>query len=116
VNNFQHAREEIAEKLTAEGMEVTLDPRGQPPMVLVDAPSLVARSNAGATWEVTIPVRIIHPPPGNTEALAWLLDQLASALSAVPGDDARSTTYSLNDKDHPAYSFDVVSTLLTPCS
>ena len=116
MNSFQALREEIAEKLTAGGLEVTLDPRGQVPMVLVDAPSVVARSNAGATWDVTIPIRVIHPPPGNTEALAWLLDQLALALSAVEGQDARSTTYSLNDKEHPAYSFDVSTTMITPCS
>lgn len=116
MSNFQHLREEIAERLTAAGLtEVTLDPRGQAPMVLVDAPSSVTRTNAGATWDVTVPVRVIHPPPGNTEALTWLLDQLASALLAVGGDDARTTTYDLSDKAHPAYTFDVVETMVTPC-
>jgi hypothetical protein len=118
VSVFTEARNAIAATLTAAGVTgVSLDPRGQPPMVLVDAPSGVIPENTGTTWLLTIPVRLIYPPPGGTEALEWLLEALEPVLVALGPDEcsARAGTYSLNDKDHPAYHVEVTRQLITPC-
>lgn len=115
---FAEARNAVAATLTAGGVEhVSLDPRGQPPFVLVDAPSTVNPENGGMTWSLVIPVRIIASPPGNSEALDWMLTQLELALVALDPNDctARAGTYPLNDKDCPAYLAEVSRQIIVPC-
>jgi hypothetical protein len=116
VSVFDDVREEIKATLVAAGLtNVTLDPRGQPPMVLVDAPSLVETEHAGATWNVTVPVRLIHPPPGDAQSLSWLLAHLEPVLEALSATSARSGTYALNEKDHPAYTVTTDHQIVVPC-
>ena len=115
MNAFNTERETIAGKLTAAGaLNVTLDPRSPPPCILVDAPS-VDRTQGVGGWACTIPVRLLAPAPGNTDALTWLLDQLEvvlgvypSALPAFPG------TVTRNDADLPAYTVPVAVTVPNP--
>jgi hypothetical protein len=118
MSSFSEARNAVAATLTAAGVTpVSLDPRGQPPFVLVDAPSSVAPQNAGSTWNLAIPVRIIAAPPGNAEALDWMLEQLETVLVALDPNDctARAGTYPVNDKDCPAYLVDVSRQIIVPC-
>jgi hypothetical protein len=114
---FDDVREEIKATLETAGLtKVTLDPRGQPPMILVDAPSLVETEHAGATWTVTVPVRIIHPPPGDATALGWMLTQLEPVMLALGAASARSGTYALdNNKDQPAFTVTVDRQVIVPC-
>ena len=115
---FTQARAELKATLEAAGIDnVTLDPRLEPPGVLVDAPSSVEPANGGATWTLVIPVRLIAPPPGNADALDWLLATLEPVMVAIGIDEARARagTYSLNDKDCPAYSVEVSRVQIVPC-
>jgi hypothetical protein len=35
-------------------------------------------------WTATFPINVLHPPPGNAAALAWLLDQVEIILATFP--------------------------------
>jgi hypothetical protein len=107
VNAFTDARTELAGKLAAAGVTVSIDPRAVPPYVLVDVPTITAGQGRGG-WSATIPIRVVAAPPGTAAALEWLLDQtelvlrtLLTARDAVPG------TVDAAGKDCPAYTITV---------
>ena len=73
----------IAGKLTAAGVEnVTLDPRGSL-CVLVDLPEITGLEGVGG-WSATYTIKLIVAPPGDLDALGWLLDQLEPVLVTFP--------------------------------
>lgn len=115
MNVFQAEREAIAGKLTAAGVTgVTLDPRAPLPCVLVDAPTVDTSQGVGG-WRVTVPISIIAAPPGGTDALAWLLDQLEPVLAAYPGAvPATPGTVIRNDVDCPAYTVPIATDIANP--
>lgn len=115
MNVFQAEREAIAGKLTAAGVKpVTLDPRAPLPCVLVDVPSIDIGQGVGG-WRVTIPVKIIAAPPGGTDALAWLLDQLEPVLTTYPGAvPAAPGTIDRNGVDCPAYTVPIPANIANP--
>lgn len=116
VDAFTQARRDIADALTATGLvNVSLDPRLQPPGILVDAPSRIRTGNGGATWEAMFPVRVLTPPPGDAMALDHLLVRLDPVLQALGATaEALAGTYPLNDKDCPAYTVEITRTLVVP--
>ena len=111
-NVFQQAREDIAGKLSAAGVtNVTLDPRGQLPNVLVGLPSVVGTEGIGG-WAVSIPIEIATPPPGDLDAANWMLDALEPILVTLFGAPAEPRSLTRNGEDVPGY----VVTLLVSVS
>jgi len=76
------ARAGMAAAITAAGEPATLNPVGNPPMILVDAGTWESASGVGA-WDVSIPVRCIVPPPGDADALGALEAMVEHVLSAL---------------------------------
>jgi hypothetical protein len=114
MNVFDTDRAEIAGKLTANGVaNVTLDPRGQLPCVLVELPRVLGLQGVGG-WEVEQHIHLIAPPPGDRDALAWLLDQLELVLTTFYGAEAEPTTITRNDADCPAYVVRLTRSITSP--
>lgn len=103
MNTFDDVRQAMAGKLTAAGVAVTLDPAAVAPFVLVGAPTVNGAAGVGG-WESSVPVVIAATPPGNADALAWLLDQLELVLRTLGAASAVPGTYDVGGKDLPAYS------------
>lgn len=114
MNVFEAEREDIAGKLAANGVaNVTLDPRGQLPCVLVELPRVFGTEGVGG-WSVEFHIHIIASPPGDRDALTWLLDQLEAVLGAFYGAPAEPTTITRNDADCPAYVVRLMRSLTSP--
>jgi hypothetical protein len=114
VNVFEAEREAIAGKLTAGGVaNVTLDPRGQLPCVLVGLPRVIGPQGVGG-WGCEFPVEILTPPPGDRDAAGWLLDQLEAVLATFHGVPAEPTTVTRNDQDVPCYVVTLPRSLTSP--
>jgi len=114
MNVFDQVRADVAGKLAAAGLTPTLDPAATVPVVLVDAPTVDVSAGVGG-WRVTVPVRLVHGPPGDAAALAWLLDTLEVVLTVFPGAvPAAPGTYPRNETDCPAYTVPVVADVTNP--
>jgi hypothetical protein len=114
VNVFDTDREDVAGKLIAGGVaNVTLDPRGQLPCVLVELPRVSGSEGVGG-WQVELHVHIIANPPGDLDALGWLLDQLELVLVTFPGAETEPTTITRNDADCPAYVVRLTRSITSP--
>lgn len=102
---FTDARTAIAGKLTAAGVDgVTLDPAALAPFVLVDLATLDRAAGVGA-WGVSIPVKIVVPPPGDAAAAAALestLELVVRTLGFAPG--APGVYRGAGDKELPMYA------------
>lgn len=104
MNAFTTARETIAGKLTAAGVDgVTIDPAALAPFVLVDLVTVDRPSGVGA-WGATLPVKIVVPPPGDAAAAAALEATLELVLRTLGYAPASPTIYRAGDKEHPAYT------------
>jgi len=113
-NAFEFEREAIAGKLSANGVaNVTLDPRGQLPCVLVALPRVIGAQGIGG-WECEFPIQIITPPPGDLDAAQWLLTQLEAVLTTFPVALAEPTTIVRNDTDVPCYVVTLARSLISP--
>ncbi len=113
-NVFDETREQIAGKLSAAGVaNVTLDPRGQLPCVLVALPRVLGAEGIGG-WAVEFPIQLISPPPGDLDAAHWLLDQLEAVLGTYYGAPAEPTTIVRNDADCPAYIVTLLNSITSP--
>ena len=112
---FGDVRGDVAGKLTAAGVPaVTLDPRAPLPCVLVGPVTVDMQRGAGG-WASTVAVEIVHPPPGGTDALAWLEAALEAVLVACPAAvPAYPTTITRNDTEVPAYTLTVPVTVPNP--
>lgn len=114
MNVFQAERESIAGKLTAAGVAaVTLDPSAALPHVLVDLPRVTGSQGVGG-WSAEFRIQIAAPPPGDTVALAWMLDQLEPVLATLSTAYAEPQTVTRNDVDVPAYVVAVTRSLSNP--
>lgn len=114
MNVFQAEREAIAGKLTAAGVvNVTLDPGAQLPHVLVDLPRVTGSEGIGG-WSAEYRIQIAAPPPGDSAALAWMLDQLEPVLATLATAFAEPQTVTRFDVDVPAYVVAVTRSLSNP--
>lgn len=103
MNVFDDARSELAGKLTAAGLAATLDPAALPPFVLVDLPDGTETPFGIGGWPVTVPVKIVVPPPGDAAAGTALLDQLEVVWRTLGWAPAYPTTVTVGAADCPAY-------------
>lgn len=94
------ARLELVAKLAAAGIPATSDPAAVAPFVLVGPPVISKGAGIGG-WSVDYPVRVVHTPPGNADALEWQLDQVELVLRTLGPADAFPGTY--GDQALPAY-------------
>lgn len=110
--DFNGFRADLAGKLAATGLHVTLDPRNvTPPMVVVGLPEITGRLTA-CSVAVTVDVTPVAPPPGNQDAIGWLLDALATILDATAWESASPSSFSLSPtQDLPAYTVAVSATV-----
>lgn len=114
MNVFETDRQEVAAKLTAEGVaNVTTDPRGQLPCVLVELPHVFGPQGVGG-WQVELHVHLIAPSPGDLDAVNWLLDQLEHVLVTYPGAPAEPTTITRNGSDCPAFVVRLARNVTSP--
>ena len=117
MNVFDDARQTVAGKLAAAGVpSVTLDPTAVAPFVLVGVPDGPDAAGGGiGGWSSTdLSVIIAAVPPGNVEALAWLLDQLELVLRTLGSAPFYHGIYDVGGKDLPAYSSPIPSTSPIP--
>jgi len=102
-------REELVEALAATGLRVVTDVRNiNPPCVLVGVPFAIEA--AALDWcnvAMQYPVSVVAPPPGNDDAIAWLLDHLPAVMKAVSGTTADPTIIDVGDVQLPAYTTNV---------
>lgn len=94
----------VADKIAAEGVAATCDPRGAtPPCVLVEYPNLRFDVGCGATGEWTLIA--IAPGVANLDAVAALEPLLAACQAAVSVERADKVAYPLSPDNppHPAY-------------
>ena len=104
MSDIGDARETMAEKVAAAGLRAVLDPRElNVPCVLIGTPTIITREGFCAL-EAVIPVLAVAPPPGNADAVDWLLETvetlfgvLSDATQAVP------TTVTVAAVEAPAY-------------
>lgn len=105
---------ELVADLTAANLPVVSDPRNlRPPAILVDAPSVRALSLT--TLEITVPVVIVAPPPGNADAMLALVAMMDTVF-ALPIECTNMTAspgvYTIAGQELPCYS--VTITLYKP--
>jgi len=95
----------VVAAIEAAGVTVTTDPRNaRPPMVIVEPPSVTANQNT-LLAELTFPIIVAAPPPGNKDATAFLLDTVDDIIGALIGPTVGApTVYTIGNQDLPAYS------------
>ena len=103
---------ELVADLAAANLPVVSDPRNlRPPAILVDAPSVRALSLN--VLELTVPVVIVAPPPGNSDAMAALVTMMdtvfalpieCTSMTANPG------VYTIAGQELPCYSVSITLT------
>jgi hypothetical protein len=113
VSAFNDERTVIAEKLSAAGVAVSLDPRAVPPVVRVDAPAIVGTEGVGG-WRCEYPVHVLSTPPGDAAALDWMLEQLEAVLATFPGATAFPGTVDVSGVDVPAYTVTLTRSVQNP--
>jgi hypothetical protein len=108
-------REVIAGKLMAAGITVTaLDPTVVPPAVLIAAPTVTSSPMGIGGWTAAYPINVLHPPPGNAAALAWLLEQVEIILATLPGASATPVIIDHVGGDVPSYTVTVTRQIANP--
>lgn len=113
MSGFNDERAAIAGKLQAAGVTVSLDPRATPPIVRIDAPAVVGTEGVGG-WRCEYPVHILSTPPGNVEALDWMLEALEAVLTTFPGTTAYPGTVDVSGVDVPAYTVTLTRSVTNP--
>lgn len=104
MNPFGDTRAELAGKLTAGGVAgVTLDPAALPPFVLVDAAVGDRDPQGVGAWPVSIPIKIVEPPPGDAACLDRLEQTLTLVFRALGRAPFNPYTYRAGDRELPAY-------------
>jgi len=103
---------ELVTDLEAANLPVVSDPRNlRPPAILVDAPSIRALSLN--VLELTVPVVIVAPPPGNADAMAALVAMMDTVF-ALPIECtnmvANPGVYSIAGQELPPYSVQITLT------
>lgn len=101
---FRSSISDIVAKLVAIGKVPIIDPRNaRPGTVFVELPTFDVFTNHIA--DTTITIRVLAPPPGNLDAMNWVLDQadeimVNSGLGIISG---RPTTAIIGTQELPAY-------------
>ena len=112
MSNLNTERSTIATALVTAGVVASLDPSAAVPTVLVGSPSVLGAEGVGG-WTVDFPIQIMAAPPGNAEALEWMLDQVEKVLTVFPGPAFPRTIEHLG-KDVPAYLATVTRSVNNP--
>jgi hypothetical protein len=103
-------RDAIAGKLAAGGVPVVTDPRDvTPPCIVVGLPRVIARLT-GCVYDITVPVNIVAGPPGNGDAVAWMLEQVPGVLDALGAEAAAPGTFNVAGDELPAYLITIDTT------
>jgi hypothetical protein len=106
-------RADIAAKITAAvgGLyPVTLDVRDvNPPCVVVGLPRVIGPATV-CTAKVEVDVHVVAPPPGNADAVDWLLLAAADVYAAAHARTADPVTYPIGTQSLPAYRLVVAAT------
>ena len=90
--------------LDAAGLRAVDDPRNvQPPCVLVDPPSVIANQSQTLV-QLQFPISVIAPPPGNRDAMMWMLDAVDDVIGALPISNGDPGSYNLGGTDLPSYN------------
>jgi hypothetical protein len=94
----------IADKLTAQGVDATCDPRSAtPPCLLVEYPNLRFDVGCGATGEWS--VIALAPGTANLDAVTGLVPLLAAAAAVLPVERADKVQYVLSPDNPPAPAY-----------
>ena len=112
MSNLNDERAVIAGKLSAAGVNASVDPQCQVPAVLVGAPSVLGSQGVGG-WSVEYPIQVLGAPPGDLATLEWMLDALENVLVVFPGPALPRTVDHLG-KDTPAYVLTVTRSINNP--
>lgn len=97
------AMDYVTTTLSDAGLNVVTDPRNvQPPCVIIDPPSLVAISGNLVTTDIAITA--VAPPPGNLDAVRWLLTAADTVVQAVLITNGQPGSYTIGTTDLPAYT------------
>jgi hypothetical protein len=106
---LQAERERVAALLTAAGLpRVTLDPRNlNPPCVLVGVPATVGRTTVCARTG-RLPVFVVAPPPGNADALAFMLTTADTVAATADVESESATIIEVGEVVAPAYLLSVL--------
>jgi hypothetical protein len=85
------------------GLAVVRDPRNvRPPCVLVEPPTIEQNQNR-TLCEVSFPVTVLAPPPGNADSMAWLLRTVDDVIDAVGPTTGGPAVVSIGNAELPAY-------------
>lgn len=105
----------IAGKLAAAGIaDTALDPTVVPPAVLIAAPTVTQSPMGIGGWTATYPINVLHPPPGNAAALAWLLEQVEIILATFPDGSATPVIIDHAGGDVPSYTVTLTRQIANP--
>jgi len=104
---FAETLTSVVNTLKALGLAVVTDPRNARPLtVFVEAPTFDNFNNNVA--DITTTVRILAPPPGNQDALDWLVSRaweiMGSDLAVAAG---RPSVALIGEQQLPAYDLTI---------
>jgi hypothetical protein len=100
------ARLRLVTTLTNAGITVVSDSRNIRPGVVGIDPPEISRSTTNQL-ELSFPVNVVMPPPGNLDSLIPLLDLMDLVISATSATSATPTVYSAGGQELPAYTVTV---------
>lgn len=105
--SIAQARQDLVGKIEAEGYSVTDDPRNlTPPCVIVGLPrTITALGNCAYQTEIT--VTVVAPPPGNADAVNWLLASVEQLMQLLNAERASATSHTVTQKRVPGYELAV---------
>jgi hypothetical protein len=100
---FSEAQTAVVDAITACGFRPVTDPRNvSSRCVFVDLPTFTSFTTNVA--DITISIKIVAAPPGNTDASDWILSVLDTLLAAnLPIVDGRPVVWVLGTQELPAY-------------
>lgn len=100
----------VADKIAAEGVAATADPRAaNPPCVLVEYPNMRWDLGCGATGEWA--VVCLAPGTANLDAVDALEPLVAACAAALPVERADKTQYILSPDNPPAPAYRLTFTM-----
>jgi hypothetical protein len=106
MGTINDVREQIAQKIEAEGFRVTTDPRNlNTPCVLIGLPRAV--TNRGMNWcnvGMQLPVSLVAPAPGTAENVSWLLENLPTVMQIIGATTAEPDEITQGENELPAYT------------
>lgn len=102
------ARADLADKLEAAGIKTTLDPRNvNPPITVIGLP-VITEWNTACILSLDIEITPVAPPPGNLDAVTWLLDTVAQLLDLFPHALATPSSFDVTNQPNPLPAYTLV--------